>query len=218
MPSDLPDVDLHKKLGMSSNVATTMSGTQIKTESSNKSFQGTLTKYSFSSKALGGLTTNVNVFLPAGAKDGAAVPVLYYLAGLTCTEGESVQLIWLTGKTPALKREASLAMPQPATSHWCSQTLLLAAQESKARTRIGISGLVQASTSMLRATSGPSTTAWRNLSSRSYPRCSRMRGCQLFVPRLTEVCRADITRTLPKLRSSGIPWEVCNRHLQERGR
>ncbi|KAI5481768.1 carbohydrate esterase family 1 protein [Pseudohyphozyma bogoriensis] len=51
----------------------------------NQAFNGTITKYKADSKALGGLPTQFNVFLPAEAKDGK-VPVLYYLAGLTCNE------------------------------------------------------------------------------------------------------------------------------------
>jgi hypothetical protein len=35
------------------------------------------------SKSLGGLDTNVNVFIPEGS---GPFPVLYYLAGLTCNE------------------------------------------------------------------------------------------------------------------------------------
>lgn len=35
------------------------------------------------SESLGGLSTNVNVFIPEGS---GAFPVLYYLAGLTCNE------------------------------------------------------------------------------------------------------------------------------------
>ncbi|KAM0754093.1 carbohydrate esterase family 1 protein [Meredithblackwellia eburnea MCA 4105] len=51
----------------------------------NKSFDGTLTKYKFVSKSLGGLEANFNLFLPKESAS-AKVPVLYYLAGLTCNE------------------------------------------------------------------------------------------------------------------------------------
>ncbi|KAJ3760719.1 carbohydrate esterase family 1 protein [Lentinula raphanica] len=54
--------------------------------SSNKSFEGELAKYKFKSAALGGLSTNFNLFMPPNASDSNKVPVLVYLAGLTCTE------------------------------------------------------------------------------------------------------------------------------------
>lgn len=62
----------------------------LKQESQNKVFDGTLTKYSFKSEALGGLEAKFNVFLPKEA-DKEKVPVLYYLAGLTCTEDTGPQ-------------------------------------------------------------------------------------------------------------------------------
>lgn len=62
----------------------------LKQESQNKVCGGTLTKYSFPSKALGGLKANINVFLPEQAEK-AKVPVIYYLAGLTCTEDTGAQ-------------------------------------------------------------------------------------------------------------------------------
>jgi S-formylglutathione hydrolase len=72
---------------------------------SNQAFGGQLTKYRFKesapafdsnvnitvnalntqSAALGGLFANFNLFLPANTTD-RKVPVLIYLAGLTCTE------------------------------------------------------------------------------------------------------------------------------------
>jgi S-formylglutathione hydrolase len=58
--------------------------------SSNKHFEGTLTKYKFKSEALGGLDANFNIFLPANSVRGK-VPVLFYLAGLTCTEDNGAQ-------------------------------------------------------------------------------------------------------------------------------
>jgi S-formylglutathione hydrolase len=58
--------------------------------SSNKHFEGTLTKYKFKSAALGGLDAKFNLFLPANAAQGK-VPVLFYLAGLECTEDNGAQ-------------------------------------------------------------------------------------------------------------------------------
>ncbi|KIJ65003.1 hypothetical protein HYDPIDRAFT_131161 [Hydnomerulius pinastri MD-312] len=58
--------------------------------SSNKHYQGTLTKYKFRSAALGDLDAQFNLFLPANAAQGK-VPVLVYLAGLTCTEDNGAQ-------------------------------------------------------------------------------------------------------------------------------
>jgi len=58
--------------------------------SSNKHFGGTLTKYKFRSAVLGGLDAKFNIFLPANAAKGK-VPVLFYLAGLECTEDNGAQ-------------------------------------------------------------------------------------------------------------------------------
>lgn len=58
--------------------------------SSNKCFEGVLSKYKFRSDALGGLETNFNLFLPKVDSD-VKVPVLIYLAGLTCTEDTGAQ-------------------------------------------------------------------------------------------------------------------------------
>jgi len=58
--------------------------------SSNKSFEGELVKYKFKSAALGGLDTQFNLYLPPNASQGP-VPVLVYLAGLTCTEDNGAQ-------------------------------------------------------------------------------------------------------------------------------
>lgn len=76
--------------------------------SSNKHFEGTLTKYKFKvciiipwpgtlltmlsslqSAALGGLDAQFNLFLPGNAAHGK-VPVLFYLSGLTCTEDNAL--------------------------------------------------------------------------------------------------------------------------------
>ncbi|GAA6021246.1 hypothetical protein JCM11491_001522 [Sporobolomyces phaffii] len=61
--------------------------------SENYSFGGVLRKYKIASaSSLGGLEAQVNVFLPEQAiNDGAKVPVLYYLAGLTCNEDTGAQ-------------------------------------------------------------------------------------------------------------------------------
>jgi len=58
--------------------------------STNKHFEGTLTKYKFKSAALGGLDAKFNLFLPANAAE-RKVPVLFYLAGLECTEDTGAQ-------------------------------------------------------------------------------------------------------------------------------
>jgi S-formylglutathione hydrolase len=61
---------------------------KLELKSSNKCFGGELRKYSFQSKVLGDLSTNFNIFLPPNATNA---PVLYYLAGLTCTEDNGAQ-------------------------------------------------------------------------------------------------------------------------------
>jgi len=58
--------------------------------SSSKHYEGTLTKYKFKSQVLGDLDAQFNLFLPANAAEGT-VPVLVYLAGLTCTEDNGAQ-------------------------------------------------------------------------------------------------------------------------------
>lgn len=58
--------------------------------SSNKHYEGMLVKYKFRSAALGDTYTQFNLFLPANAAQGK-VPVLIYLAGLTCTEDNGAQ-------------------------------------------------------------------------------------------------------------------------------
>nr|GAT47847.1 carbohydrate esterase family 1 protein [Mycena chlorophos] len=59
--------------------------------SSNKVFGGDLRKYKFKSAALGGLSANFNLFLPSQASTTTKVPLLTYLAGLTCTEDNGAQ-------------------------------------------------------------------------------------------------------------------------------
>ncbi|KAI0305028.1 carbohydrate esterase family 1 protein [Russula brevipes] len=67
-----------------------MSGTTLDKVSSSKAFGGDISKYKFKSAALGGLDANFNLFLPANAAE-AKVPILFYLAGLTCTEDNGAQ-------------------------------------------------------------------------------------------------------------------------------
>ncbi|KAI9513078.1 carbohydrate esterase family 1 protein [Russula earlei] len=58
--------------------------------SSSKAFGGNLIKYRFKSAALGGLDAKFNLFLPANAET-SNVPVIFFLAGLTCTEDNGAQ-------------------------------------------------------------------------------------------------------------------------------
>ncbi|KAF9447790.1 esterase D [Macrolepiota fuliginosa MF-IS2] len=58
--------------------------------SANKSYEGELIKYRFKSAALGGLPTQFNLYLPPNASE-KNVPILIYLAGLTCTEDNGAQ-------------------------------------------------------------------------------------------------------------------------------
>jgi S-formylglutathione hydrolase len=54
--------------------------------STTQAFAGELVKYKVTkSESLGGTDAQFNVFLPAAASKGK-VPVLVYLAGLTCSE------------------------------------------------------------------------------------------------------------------------------------
>jgi S-formylglutathione hydrolase len=69
---------------------TKLSETFLHKVSSNKCFGGELTKYKFKSAALGALDANFNLFLPPQSKE-SKVPVLVYLAGLTCTEDNGAQ-------------------------------------------------------------------------------------------------------------------------------
>ncbi|TCD61302.1 hypothetical protein EIP91_008652 [Steccherinum ochraceum] len=76
--------------------------------STNKSFDGTLTKYKFKSTALGGLDAKFNLFIPANAANGK-VPLLVYLAGLECTEDTGAQKGAFIG--PAAKEGIALLFP-----------------------------------------------------------------------------------------------------------
>jgi len=70
-----------------------MSGLEQKSQI--KAFEGTLTKYSFKSTTLGGLSANFNVYLPpsvsSSSSSASPVPILFYLSGLTCTEDNATQ-------------------------------------------------------------------------------------------------------------------------------
>ena len=74
-----------------------MATSQLEKLSSNQAWDGVINKYKIaSSTSLGGLSAQFNVFLPpkairAGKGSGVRVPVLYYLAGLTCTEDTGAQ-------------------------------------------------------------------------------------------------------------------------------
>ncbi|XP_006454005.1 hypothetical protein AGABI2DRAFT_113763 [Agaricus bisporus var. bisporus H97] len=58
--------------------------------STNKTFEGELNKYKFKSSALGDLDAQFNLFIPPAAAQ-RNVPLLTYLAGLTCTEDNGAQ-------------------------------------------------------------------------------------------------------------------------------
>lgn len=58
--------------------------------SSNRVSNGSLTKYKFPSSSLN-LETQLNVFVPASASSASPVPVLFYLAGLSCNEDTGAQ-------------------------------------------------------------------------------------------------------------------------------
>ncbi|WFD43714.1 S-formylglutathione hydrolase [Malassezia psittaci] len=60
-------------------------------QSQNKVFGGELIKVAFKASSLGDLETKLNVFIPPNVNQGEKVPVLYYLAGLTCTEDNGAQ-------------------------------------------------------------------------------------------------------------------------------
>ena len=64
---------------------------KLETLSSNKAWDGTLTKFKTQSSALGGLDVQFNVFVPSAASGSPKFPVLYYLAGLTCNEDTGAQ-------------------------------------------------------------------------------------------------------------------------------
>lgn len=82
--ANIDDHDLYPHTRMSYN---------LEKKSSNKCYGGEVRKYTFKSKALGNLDANFNIFLPPSAVGSKAtkVPILYYLAGLTCTEDNGAQ-------------------------------------------------------------------------------------------------------------------------------
>ena len=60
--------------------------------SSNQAWGGQFLKFKIaSSPALGSTATQIGVYVPPVATKGSKVPVLYYLAGLTCTEDVGAQ-------------------------------------------------------------------------------------------------------------------------------
>ena len=63
---------------------------QLEKLAANNASTGALTKYKFESSSLG-LPTQFNIFIPASASSSSPVPVLFYLAGLTCTEDTGAQ-------------------------------------------------------------------------------------------------------------------------------
>lgn len=61
----------------------------VEQQSKNQAWGGAITKFKTKSSSLGGLETNFNVFTPSTSN--GPFPVLYYLAGLTCTEDTGAQ-------------------------------------------------------------------------------------------------------------------------------
>ncbi|KAI0322678.1 carbohydrate esterase family 1 protein [Amylostereum chailletii] len=76
--------------------------------SSSKAYGGELRKYKFKSAALGGLDTQFNLFLP-GNTTNEKVPLLVYLAGLTCSEDNGAQKGNFLG--PAAKEQIAVLFP-----------------------------------------------------------------------------------------------------------
>lgn len=75
----------------------------------NKAFGGSITKYKFKSEALGGLDTQFNLFVPEGASGSSKVPLVTYLAGLTCNEDTAP---WKAGLLhPAAAHSLALLFP-----------------------------------------------------------------------------------------------------------
>ncbi|GBQ68422.1 esterase [Ameyamaea chiangmaiensis NBRC 103196] len=83
----------------------------IETRSEHRCFGGTLGLYSHASDALG-LKANFAVFVPPGATAAAPVPVVYCLAGLTCTEETFV----IKANALRFAAEHGLALVAPDTS------------------------------------------------------------------------------------------------------
>ena len=78
----------------------------------NQSWGGQFYKFKAKSSSLGGLETAFNVFVPS--EQGGPFPVLFYLAGLTCTEDTGAQ----KGGFLRDAAEHSLALVFPDTSHY----------------------------------------------------------------------------------------------------
>ncbi|KAI0256620.1 carbohydrate esterase family 1 protein [Lactifluus subvellereus] len=85
-----------------------MSEVTLEKVSSFKAFGGDLIKYKFKSAALGGLHASFNLFLPEDAAN-TKVPVLFYLAGLSCTEDNGAQKGNFLG--PAAKEGIAILFP-----------------------------------------------------------------------------------------------------------
>ncbi|EUC55440.1 carbohydrate esterase family 1 protein [Rhizoctonia solani AG-3 Rhs1AP] len=82
---------------------------QLEQVAQNKAFGGSITKYKFISESLGGLETQFNLFVPEGASVSAKVPVVTYLAGLTCNEDTAP---WKAGLLlPASQHSLALLFP-----------------------------------------------------------------------------------------------------------
>ena len=84
---------------------------QLEKISSNRVSNGHLTKYKFPSTSLQ-LDTQFNIFLPSSASSSSPVPVLFYLAGLTCNEDTGAQKGGILNKAG----EEGLAVVFPDTS------------------------------------------------------------------------------------------------------
>jgi len=63
---------------------------KLEKKSSNRVSNGTLTKYSFPSSSLN-LSTQFNIFIPLSATPTHPIPILFFLAGLTCNEDTGPQ-------------------------------------------------------------------------------------------------------------------------------
>ncbi|KAG8714477.1 hypothetical protein FRC09_017575 [Ceratobasidium sp. 395] len=75
----------------------------------NKAFGGSITKYKFKSESFGGLETQFNLFVPEGAAPSSKVPLITYLAGLTCNEDTAP---WKSGLLyPASTHSIALLFP-----------------------------------------------------------------------------------------------------------
>ncbi|KAE8211264.1 hypothetical protein CF327_g4971 [Tilletia walkeri] len=73
---------------------------------------GHLHKFQYTSQALGNLTTDFNVFLPSTSSPSNPVPVLFYLAGLTCTPANGTE----KGNFFATAEKHGIAIVLPDTS------------------------------------------------------------------------------------------------------